>query len=430
MFSCTSTRSRPPVNSASARVAATAAAAAPQVRADIAAQAAAAAAQRAALEREHAARLADQTNAVWGNSATARFALKALIAEAMRRDIAAAAGDSHAVIRIRSGWDAIARGVDSAIESAARGDGAVTFAQLLDTISVAGVWFPDVPSPAYGRRPQAILDMYYRHIDGRDISAEIASFDRLHRSDTGRACAAKRDAAASAAAAAAAADDGSAAELSRAWLKYFQSFAIADAAFALSPFVAQSRELRQLATLRRVQAAITSAADQSPEESPCSIAAPADALCTTNDAADALTGAPVATTAAAETAVPATLPSDQTTARAPASQRGGDEDDVGAAANAAATVVDSADAPSAVAPPPATHVPARAAAAAAAPAPRASVTSSKRRRANRGARHYSAKAQAQERARAGVAGSQSCAAGAAVERSKSLRGRSASWTTA
>lgn len=249
-FSVTNTRRRPSFSTLSARVAHLRAEG-PQPRHDLAEQAGTANKHRAALsDASHQALAHAKDSALWDDPKTAAHTVLLLLNEAMRYDMELAARNKGAARKLCAAWRAIIKEVKGKT-AARRTDDAGSLPQndaareIMGVISAQGLWFSDLPSPAIARRPQAILSTYYSYSEGVDARPYLRALDALACEETGRA---------QLHTAGIAADTcltGGANEHERSVLRRVAaSFPVARPALELTPFVAQSRELRQLVTLR------------------------------------------------------------------------------------------------------------------------------------------------------------------------------------
>jgi hypothetical protein len=104
---------------------------------------------------------------------------------------------------------------------------------LIDTINILGIWYKDIVGPSHCRRHNIILEIYHQYLDSKNVDDQIKAFDEIHDYDHGRIS-----------------------EFSinnKEILEKMIHSPTVEPLFSPTTFVAQSRELRQLITLRKLK---------------------------------------------------------------------------------------------------------------------------------------------------------------------------------
>lgn len=103
---------------------------------------------------------------------------------------------------------------------------------LFDKISILGIWFNDIPSPAIGRRECAITELYFNLTKGVDIKNKIKILDKLILIDKGELSISDLTE-----------------EENAIIIKMKELYPISETKFEMSYFVMHSRKIRQMMRL-------------------------------------------------------------------------------------------------------------------------------------------------------------------------------------
>lgn len=95
------------------------------------------------------------------------IAAKILIAEAARINLLTVSGDIRHKVRL--GWQRMYKN----IEKVCLRSGTYT-----DRLSILGMWYPDIPSPAYGRQTEFMEALYHNAKMGFDVSNDLHAHDQ------------------------------------------------------------------------------------------------------------------------------------------------------------------------------------------------------------------------------------------------------------
>jgi hypothetical protein len=164
----------------------------------------------------------------WLTPKTNLHAAKVLLHEACRLEQSYVTSNrGHIKTIIRDGYNLLIK----QMESRFRIESDINF--MIDTISALGVWFKEITGPSFGRRPHAILSIYYNYLEGANVDDYITAFDEVQNFDSGRIIELPKE--------------------NESVHDKIKTFSVSAPMFEQTLFIAQSRELRQLVKLKQIK---------------------------------------------------------------------------------------------------------------------------------------------------------------------------------